>query len=74
MSYPLPPQSSPLKRQRDSDEVKVCVGVVERSMKMRGQVLSRECSRLWLSREPRTGGGENVGGTALVLFSNTHPS
>lgn len=41
--------------------------VAERPRKMRGQVLSGECSRPWLSREPRAGGGENVGGMDLAL-------
>lgn len=42
----------------------------------RAQVLSGDCSRPWLSREPSGGGGgnDNVGGIVLALASNPHLS
>lgn len=77
MGYPFPSlKSSPLRRQGNWKELSeiVCVGVVERPMMMRGQVLSGKCSRPWLSRNPRVGGGDNVGGIVLALASNPQPS
>ena len=45
-------------------------------MMMKVQVLSGDCSRPWLSREPSGGGGggDNVGGIVLALASNPHLS